>query len=62
MAPLAPERGDRLTDRGVAARRVGVHEARVGEFATCRRIDAVNFGVGEGFEILAWPVSGLWRG
>lgn len=46
VAALAPEGGDGLPDRDVRAGRVGVDEARVGELAARRGVDAVDFGVG----------------
>ena len=49
---LAPERGHRPADRVVGARRVAVDVAGVGELCGGGGGDEVDFGVGEGFELL----------
>ena len=52
VAALAPKGRDRFADRGVCVGRICVHETRVGELAAGGRVDPVNFGVREGFELL----------
>lgn len=45
-----PEAGDGGAHRGVVGARVGVDVAGVGDFALCRRVDAVNLGAGQRLE------------
>ena len=52
VAALAPEGGDWLPDRRVAARSVGVDEACISELTAGGGVDAVDFRVSEGFELL----------
>lgn len=62
VAALAPEAGDRFPDGGVVSGRVGVDEAGVGDFALGGGVDAVHFGVCEGFEILDGGKGRGWGG
>ena len=62
VRPLRPEGRDRPADRAVFAGRVRVNEAGVGDFAAGRAVDAVDFGVREGFEGLCGRGAGVLAG
>lgn len=57
MASLSPERSDRLPDRNIGARSVGIHEASVSKLALGRGIDAVYLGVSERLELLSFELA-----
>jgi len=57
VAPCRPETRHGPADDGVTGR-VRVDEARVGDLAAGGGVDAVDFGVGEGFEILVGEKDG----